>query len=217
MRLRLASGVPPAALAVGALVGVPGSLGMVLTTQVRRARRTVPLPRPDYRVDLLVDPPWVTGAPLRVAMVGDSLVEGLGAPQAGDSLVAQTAYRLAAHLGRPVAIRGYGVASSKVADVLREQVPRLPEGLDVVVVVVGGNDVTHGTPPWRFARDLERLVDEAHARTGGLVVLTGMPALDTVPVLGRPLRDLLGMLQASAVDDAIQQHLTERAGSAAGV
>jgi lysophospholipase L1-like esterase len=198
------------ALAAGALLGVPGALGVVVGGQVREARRRGPVARPDYAVDLRVDPPWVDGSVVRVAFLGDSLVEGVGAPTAEQSLPAQTAYRLAAHLGRPVHVRGLGITSSRVEDVVREQVPRLDADVDLVLVVVGANDVTSGTPPWLFARQLEQLVAAAQARTGGApVVFTGLPELEHAPLLlARPLRDV-----AAALGDTlhrVQRRTAER-------
>ncbi len=189
---RLAGGAVTTLLA-GAAVGVPGTLGLVLNSQIQRARRNDFLPRPDYVVDLLVDPPWADGEPLRVAFLGDSLVEGVGAPRMGQSLPAQTAYRLAAHLGRPVRMRGLGVASSRIEHVIAEQVPQLTDEFDLVIVLVGANDATHATPPWDFARQVEVLADRAHERTGGApVVFTGLPELETAPLLGWPLREIAG-------------------------
>lgn len=188
-------GLTTTTLVVGAVLSVPGTLGFVLNHQIRRARRTGMLPRPDYRVDITVSPPWVEGEELSVAFLGDSLVEGVGAPRPGQSLPAQTAYRLAAHLGRPVRMRGYGIASSRVADVVAEQVPRLDADTDLVVVMIGANDATSGTPPWDFARHVEALALQAHERTGGApVIFTGLPDVQSAPLLARPLRDLAGAM-----------------------
>lgn len=153
------------------------------------------MPRPEYVVDLTVNPPWVSGRRLEIAFLGDSLVHGVGAPLATQSLPAQTAYRLTAHLGRPVHMRGYGVASSRVQDVIAEQVSHLDASVDIVLVVVGANDATRGATPWDFARHIETLAEEAHHRTGGApVVFTGLPYLQSAPLLGRPLRDLAGLM-----------------------
>ncbi|CAN5138373.1 SGNH/GDSL hydrolase family protein [soil metagenome] len=186
-------GAAAAALVIGAVVAVPGTLGVVLSGQISRARRSGFLPRPGYTVDVLVDPPWVSGTLLRVAFLGDSLVEGVGAPLPGQSLPAQTAYRLAAHLGRPVHMRGLGVASSRIAHVIDEQVPLLTEDLDLVVVLVGANDATRATAPWDFARAVETLAVRAHEASGGApIVFTGLPDIHSAPLLDRPLRDLAG-------------------------
>ncbi|HUG87122.1 MAG TPA: SGNH/GDSL hydrolase family protein [Euzebya sp.] len=203
--------IPPgtAVLLAGVAVGVPGTFGVVLGNQLNRARRAKFLPRPGYAIDVQVEPPWVSGPPLRVAFLGDSLVEGVGAPRPGQSLPAQTAYRLAAHLGRPVHMRGYGIASSRIAQVLAQQVPLLTEDVDLVVVLVGANDAAHGTPPWDFARAVETLARDAHDRTGGApVVFTGLPHLDAAPLLSWPLRGVAGAIGDTL--HAIQRRLALR-------
>ena len=75
-------GLTTTSLITGALLAVPGTLGLVLGHQITSARRGGFLPRPDYQVDVTVSPPWAEGATLQVAFLGDSLVEGVGAPRA---------------------------------------------------------------------------------------------------------------------------------------
>ncbi len=196
-------------LIAGAAIGVPSTLGIVLNSQIQRARRNSFLPRPSYTVDLIVDPPWVSGTPLRIAFLGDSLVEGVGAPTASQSLPAQTAYRLAAHLGRPIHMQGFGVASSRMEHVINEQVPCLTPDHDLVLVLAGANDATHGKAPWEFARQIETLTRMAHQRTGGApVVFTGIPELESAPLLSRPLRDLAEAMGDTL--DAVQRRQAQR-------
>ena len=60
---------------------------------------------------------------------------------------------------------------------------------------MGANDATHATPPWEFGRQVEILATAAHERTGGApVVFTGLPELETAPLLAWPLRDLAGAM-----------------------
>ncbi len=194
--INVATSLPrSAALLAGALVAFPSTLGLVLTNQISRARRQGLMPLPDYVVDVVVEPPWVAGPPLRIAFLGDSLVHGVGAPLPGQSLPAQTAYRLAAHLGRPVHMKGFGVASSRVEDVIAEQVPQLDKQIEVVLVSVGANDATRAASPWDFARHIQNLAVLASRQTGGApVVFTGLPYLQSAPLLGRPLRNVAGLL-----------------------
>ncbi|MEE8603527.1 SGNH/GDSL hydrolase family protein [Euzebya tangerina] len=192
------------AFVAGALIGVPSTLGVVIGNQINRARRHGFLPLPEYDVDLRVSPPWVDGDVLSVAFLGDSLVAGVGAPLAEQSLPAQTAYRLAAHLGRPVHMRGHGVASSRIEHVIAEQVPELDHSVDLVVVLVGANDATRAANPREFGRRVDHLTTEASTRTGGApVVFMGIPPLSTAPLLAWPLKGVAGL-----VGDAL--HLVQR-------
>lgn len=180
-------------LVAGATV-IPGTVGL-MAHQMVRARRSGFLPRPGYRVDVTVDGPWTRGGELlRVAFLGDSLVEGVGAPLPTQSLPAQTAYRLSAHLHAPIHMRGYGIASSRVSDVLEQQAPHLDTDVDLTLVMIGANDATHATPPWEFGRRLEQLIDEVVSRTGAPVVLFGLPDIHSAPLLARPLKNVAALL-----------------------
>jgi len=163
-------------VAVGALVGL-----LVVEAVVAR-RRDYPFEayeRVSHRAG-------GKGDPLRVAMLGDSTVAGVGAPTVEGTLPAQTAERVAAALGRPVVVDGFGVSGVRTGQVLGMQGEDL-EDYDVVVVVIGSNDVTHLTPPWVLRRHTAALLD-------GLpkpVVLGGIPLFGGATAMPRPLRDLV--------------------------
>lgn len=124
------------------------------------------------------------GEPLRIAMLGDSTVAGVGVLHVPETLPVQTAQRVAAALARPVEIVGYGVSGARTSQILDMQGQDL-ERFDVVVVVIGSNDVTHLTPPWTFRGQTGELLD-------GLpkpVVVGGIPLFGGATALDRPLRD----------------------------
>ena len=162
-------------------VAAPIVLVLVLVAEAVLARRRdypfQPFERIEHRVD-------GEGEPLRIAMLGDSTVAGVGVLRIPDTLPAQTAERVAAKLGRPVEIVGYGVSGARTGQVLGMQGEDLGR-FDVVVVVIGSNDVTHLTPAWTFRRQTAQLLD-------GLpkpVVLGGIPLFGGATALDRPLRD----------------------------
>ncbi len=82
----------------------------------------------------------------------------------------------------------YGWAGARVADLVRQQLPRalqplrasetepfLP-GADVVAVVIGSNDATHRTTPGRFRADLRAILNGIRdAAPAARVVLAGIP------------------------------------------
>ena len=126
--------------------------------------------------------------PLRMVMLGDSTVAGLGSPTAKESLALLTAQRVADQLGRSVDVRGLGVSGARTVDVRDEQLPQLVRGdTDVVVIVIGSNDVTHLTPPWRFD-DLTRSMLASARESGVPVVLGGIPLFGGATALAQPLR-----------------------------
>src|SRR5690606_33064927 len=141
----------------------PAALAAVVAAQVAAVVGGEYLPDPAYRVDAVREPPVAAARrPLRLAVLGDSTVAGIGAAQADDALPVLVAERVAPALGCRVVVTGFGVSGARTADVRREQVPALVgAGFDVVLIVVGANDVTHVTAPWRLAAETAALVRQA--------------------------------------------------------
>lgn len=132
-------------------------------------------------------------APLELVVLGDSTTAGVGSPSVAQSLPVLVAQQVADRTGREVHVIGQGISGARTDTVRGEQVPRLlEEGVDVVLVVVGSNDVTHLTPWWQMEARTAALLDAAHERAGAPVVLGGIPQFRTVPALLQPLRTLTG-------------------------
>ena len=128
------------------------------------------------------------GPPLRLRVLGDSTAAGVGAPTEAGSLPVQLAERVGAALERRVAVTGYGVSGARTADVLTEQLPLVADlGTDVLVIVVGSNDVTHLTPPWSLDDRTARML-RAATELGAPVVLGGIPRFSGATALPEPLR-----------------------------
>jgi lysophospholipase L1-like esterase len=126
-----------------------------------------------------------------MAALGDSSIAGVGASRLSACLAVQIAERVAAGCNRPVHVRGHGVSGARTADVARQAQdldPAAPP--DVLVVVVGANDVAHLTPPWRFVRAVAGVYRELRARLDRPVVVCSLPEFRVVTVVGRPLRTL---------------------------
>ena len=181
---------------IGAAVGLPlAFVGLLAVEAMVAARREYAPDDPGYLVEATVTPASGTTsdvAPVEMVMLGDSTVAGLGAPTAEESLAVLTAQRVADELGRPVAVRGLGVSGARTADVLRDQIPDV-ENADVVVVVIGSNDVTHATAPWRFDDQTRAMLSEATSRTGAPVVLGGIPLFGSATALAQPLRGVVDL------------------------
>ncbi len=176
-------------LAAGALAA-PAA---VLTAQGLRAAQAAYLPEPSYAVEAVVGQGG--GEALRLVVLGDSTVAGIGVPGPGATLPVLLAERLAARLRRPVAVRGLGVSGARTADVADAQAAALA-GLpaEAVCVVIGSNDATHALPPWRMRAATRRMLGRVRAAAPGApVVLGGIPEFHTVPAVPPPLRGLLGL------------------------
>ena len=182
-------------LTVGAVVGLPlAFVGLLAVEAAIAARGEYEPSDPGYVVEATVDPASgdaSAAAPLKLVMLGDSTVAGLGAPTEEQSLPVQTAQRVADLLGRRVEVRGLGVSGARTADVTAGQLPQVTEA-DVVVIVIGSNDVTHGTPPWRFDDLTREMLVTATEQTDAPVVLGGIPLFGSATALAQPLRAVVG-------------------------
>lgn len=158
-----------------------GAFAALVAIQMLRLRRLQFLPGdPGFDVDLVIPPPSKAKsgeAPVRLLVLGDSTTAGVGVARAEEALPAQLARILAGSRGRAVHVTSLGRSGARVAHVLAEQLPQVSPDADLVAIVVGANDATHRTNPWRFRRQLSallRAVRDAAPRAD--VVLAGIPS-----------------------------------------
>jgi lysophospholipase L1-like esterase len=177
------------ALAAGMLVGAVVALIGVELVLIGR-REFLPMD-PGYRIDHVVpSPDGDTGDPLRLAVLGDSTVAGVGSPTEAEALAVLIAERVAAAAGRAVHVVGFGVAGARTATVLADQLPRLDGSWDAVVLVVGANDATHATPWPRLRTDAESMLRRAREHAP-VVVLVGTPRFHANEIIPEPLRTMV--------------------------
>lgn len=200
-----------------------GALAGLVAYQAIRLRRLDFLPgHPGFYINRVAVPTtrdW--GAPpIRLIVFGDSTTAGVGVDRPEDALPSLIAQRIADARHRRVHVTSYGWAGARVADLVRDQVPRslgplrkgetepvLP-GADMVAVVIGSNDATHRTPPRAFRVDLRWVLSTIReAAPHAEVLLAGIPrfrgALPQVNVLvwlaDQYARVLRGIGRAEAV------------------
>jgi lysophospholipase L1-like esterase len=131
------------------------------------------------------------GPPLGILIVGDSSAAGVGADTQHTALAGQLAAALAPH--RCITwqlIAATGATTPTTLDRLRtEDLPRA----DVVLVVLGVNDVTRGGPMAGWLRSHATLRAHLRAATGAhRLYISQIPPLGGFPLLPNPLRWLLG-------------------------
>lgn len=148
-----------------------------------------------------------TGAPLRLLLIGDSIIAGIGVSTLAQALPGQLADALAQRSGRPVVWQAIGRGGWSARQIRTELLPRLvaQPRFDLAVVSVGVNDVTGLTPRRRWRARIEAIHD-ALAEHSGLSVHLGLPPLDRFPALPVGLRRSFGrrarVLDAIAADVA---------------
>ena len=171
----------------GGVVGAVGAAGYaVLRAEATLARRTIgeptsqaPVPDGTYGRYL--------GRPLRLAVIGDSSAAGLGVDAPGETPGALLAGGLARDLRRRVELDVVAAVGARSADLDVQVARALKRPIDLAVVMVGANDVTHRVPPGDAARDLGRAVRTLRA-AGAHVVAGTCPDLGTVEPVLQPLR-----------------------------
>lgn len=126
---------------------------------------------------------------LRLALLGDSIAYGIGAARPEDALAPRLAAALSA-LGLDVQTQVEAVPGARSSG-LKAQVDRvLPWQPDVVVVVIGANDLTRTVPVEKAVAALRAAV--VRLRQGGAeVVLAPAPDLSVVPHVPAAARELV--------------------------
>jgi lysophospholipase L1-like esterase len=169
-------------------------LAPVMLAQAVQVRRTTPrLPGAAGPVDGVV----AGGGPgIRLAVLGESTVDGVGAPTHEEALTGRLAQALGAS-GLEVAWQAVGRIGAN-ARVVRDDLLPLVAPADVVVIALGVNDTIELHSAIRYRRDLLGLVVAVRRRLGPVpVVLAGVPPMGRFPALPWPLRDVLGARSAS--------------------
>ena len=171
----------------GGIVGALGALGYgVIRAEAGVARRTIGEP-----TEVPPDPTGVygryLGPSLRLVMLGDSSATGLGCDTPAQTPGALLAGGVARDLRRRVRLDVYAAVGGRSCDLDTQIAKALHESVDVAVIMVGTNDVTHRVLPGDAAGDLGRAVQTLRA-SGAVVVVGTCPDLGTVKPLLQPLR-----------------------------
>jgi lysophospholipase L1-like esterase len=186
-------------LTVGAAAALLG--GEALLTLSRDYLEKAPDPRPEGTFGP------EGGRPVRFAVLGDSTASGVGAGTRERAFPWLLADRLG-HAGFRVELVNYGVPGARTADVLHTQVAEAVKATpDLILVAIGGNDVTHLTRLASVRRDLRAAVVRLRA-TRAAVVVTGVPDM-RAHAFPEPLRSVAGW-RGRMASRAIKEMTTEQ-------
>jgi lysophospholipase L1-like esterase len=174
-----------------------GGLGLIVSAgwglllgQAKLARRVVgpPSATPPVGDGVYTSSRGYDGAPpLTIGVIGDSSAAGLGVQETWQTPGALLATGLAEAAGRPVRLVTAALVGARSAN-LAGQIERIrPHQPDVVVVMIGVNDVTSRTRPGEAVEHLGRAVRRLRAGGAEVVVCT-CPDLGTVEPILQPLR-----------------------------
>lgn len=127
------------------------------------------------------------GPRLRLVMIGDSSATGLGCDGPAQTPGALLAGGVARELKRRVRLDVVAVVGARSAHLETQVAHALQKPVDLAVIMVGANDVTHQVRPGDASRDLGLAVRTLRA-AGAKVVVGTCPDLGTVEPLLQPLR-----------------------------
>jgi lysophospholipase L1-like esterase len=170
-----------------------GGLGLIVSAcwgllvgEAKLARRWV---GPPSTTPPLPDGVYGSGdaPPLTLGVLGDSSAAGLGVQEAWQTPGARLASGLAETARRPVRLVTAAVVGARSPHLLAQAEKIRPDRADVVVVMIGVNDVTSRTRPSEAVEHLGRTVRRLRAEGAEVVVCT-CPDLGTVEPIAQPLR-----------------------------
>lgn len=131
-------------------------------------------------------------APLNVAVLGDSLAAGFGSNDPQRTIGAALATALTDLTDRPVEVHSAARVGARSAD-LSGQLSSIQQSctthVDLALIVVGANDVTHFVPAPVAARQLSSVVQDMSSN-GTKVVVVACPDLGVIKYIPQPLHFL---------------------------
>lgn len=133
---------------------------------------------------------------VKLLVIGESTVAGLGARTHETALAGQFARFLSEKIGKSVAWYVVGKSGVTAERTIKELVPQIPdEKFDYILAGVGGNDVLKLSSPFKWRRDMTRLLSILKEKNADVTIfMTNAPAVHLSPVLPHPIKFLLGEL-----------------------
>jgi len=150
------------------------------------------------------------GAPLYLLAIGDSIIDGVGAPSSSSSLPVLFAFALSRSMKRRVHWRLNGQSGLDIHGLLQRLDSLDDEPADVILISIGVNDVTGLTSQRTWSRAVRRLLDRLGERwPSAWIIFAGLPPMAHFPLLPQPLRYTLGR-RAGILDAIAAKHCAER-------
>jgi lysophospholipase L1-like esterase len=116
-----------------------------------------------------------------VVALGDSTVQGIGGWRRSDSFVSQVAERISTKTATPVQVFNFSGTGAESGEVLEVQVPKLRslERVDIVLIAVGPNDITHKKSLDDFLKNYEKILQQVPIEKTVIASLPPMGPRDT--------------------------------------
>ncbi|MFV2011978.1 MULTISPECIES: SGNH/GDSL hydrolase family protein [unclassified Micromonospora] len=175
------------AFGAGAAAAAAVATAGTLYGQAKQARRIIPLAEaPPPRGDGMYGS-RLPGPPLTLVVLGDSSAAGYGVHRPRETPGALLATGISRRQRRPVRLHRLAVVGARSVGLVPQVEAALELRPDLAVILIGGNDVTHRTPPEVAVGHLVDAVRQLRA-AGAEVVVGTCPDLGAIKPIKPPLR-----------------------------
>ncbi len=144
---------------------------------------------------------------LKLVVIGESTVSGVGVSHQQQGLAAQVAYALEQQLSSPVQWFAYGKKGARLADVCLNLLPQHLHEADIILVSIGANDTTRLSSLKHWQQHLRLLVSKIRQQTNAPIRFLTLPPMHQFTALPTPLRSVVGF-RARALDKILRQTLS---------
>jgi len=133
---------------------------------------------------------------VKLFVIGESTVAGLGARTHELALAGQFAKYLSGHIERPVEWKVVGKNGVTARRSIDELLPQMPdEKFDYILVGLGGNDVMKLSSPVKWRRDMTELLGLLRDKNPDAVIfLSNCPMIVYSPIMPPPIKSILWKL-----------------------
>ncbi len=130
---------------------------------------------------------------VKLFVLGESTVAGLGARTHELALAGQFAKQLSGHIERPVEWKVLGKNGVTARRTINELLPQMPEErFDYILVGLGGNDVMKLSSPIKWRRDMTELLGILRSKNPDAVIfITNCPMIVYSPIMPFPIKTIL--------------------------
>jgi lysophospholipase L1-like esterase len=133
---------------------------------------------------------------VKLLVIGESTVAGLGARRHELALAGQFAARLSEYIGRSVEWQVLGKNGVTARRTIDELVPQMPDAqFDYILVGLGGNDVMKLSSPRTWRHDMLELLGILRSRNpNAAIFISNCPMIILSPIMPEPIKTILWQL-----------------------
>ncbi len=129
-----------------------------------------------------------------IVFIGESTMVALGMPSHKDAFAGTFARNIANATNTNISWRVYaknGITAERVHSKLLKQIN--DEQVDLFVVGLGGNDSFRFTPPWKWRKEMENIINYLQSNfSSAKIVVINMPPTREFPIFSKLMRFIVG-------------------------